>query len=108
MTHILRDFNWQILDLSKLKEFADNNFKFDENGGKFSKREGNIVGEVEIARYEQFFLFLWYFQKTCTTDTLKEGLRLWITLWEKEKMLVSSIFSFSHSVFYSIIEKSSY
>ena len=28
----------QILDSSKLKEFADDNFKFDRNGGKFSKR----------------------------------------------------------------------
>ena len=43
------------------KEFADDNFKFDEKGGKFSKR-------------------------------IK-------TLWEKEKLLVTSYFSFSHSVF---------
>ena len=28
----------QILDSSKLKEFADDYFKFDENGRKFSKR----------------------------------------------------------------------
>ena len=28
----------QILDFSKLKESADDNFKFDENGRKFSKR----------------------------------------------------------------------
>ena len=27
----------QILDSSKLKEFADDNFIFDENGGKYSK-----------------------------------------------------------------------
>ena len=27
----------QILESSKLKEFADNNFKVDENGRKFSK-----------------------------------------------------------------------
>ena len=45
----------------KLKEFADNNFKFDGNGEKFSIR--------------------------------KE------TLGEKEKLLVMSNFSFSHSVF---------
>ena len=30
---------------------------------------------------------------------------LWKTLWEKEKMLVTSIFSISHSVFYSIKER---
>ena len=27
-----------VLDSSKLKEFADDNFKFDENGSKFSKK----------------------------------------------------------------------
>ena len=32
------------------------------------------------------------------------GTSLLKTLWEKEKMLVTSIFSFSHSVFYSIKE----
>ena len=31
----------QILDSSKLKEFADDNFKFDENGSKLSKRVEN-------------------------------------------------------------------
>ena len=58
-----------ILDSSKLKEFADNSFKFDENGRKFSKREENTVGKGEIALYEQFLLFLQCFQKTCTVDT---------------------------------------
>ena len=29
----------------RLKEFADNNFKFDENGRKFSKRTENTVGQ---------------------------------------------------------------
>ena len=33
--------NDKILDSSKLKEFADDNLKFDENGGKFSNREEN-------------------------------------------------------------------
>ena len=47
----------QILDSSKLKEFADYNFKFDENDGKFSKMVENTVGNEEIARYEQFLLF---------------------------------------------------
>ena len=31
----------QILDPSKLKDFADDNFKFDENDGKFPKRIEN-------------------------------------------------------------------
>ena len=29
---------WQILESLKLKNFAVNNFKFDENGRKFSKK----------------------------------------------------------------------
>ena len=33
-------------------------FKFDENGGKFSKWVENTVGKGEIACYEQFLLFL--------------------------------------------------
>ena len=53
------------LDSSKLKEFADNNFKFDENGSKLSKRIKNIVGKGEIAHYEQFLLFPQCFQKAC-------------------------------------------
>ena len=44
----------QILDSSKLKEFADGNFKFDENDRKFSKRVENTVGKGEIARYGVF------------------------------------------------------
>ena len=59
----------QILDSSKLKEFADGNFKFDENGRKFSKRVENTVGKGEIAHYEQFLLFPLCFLKTCTADT---------------------------------------
>ena len=74
-----------LVDSSKLKEFADDNFKFDEYDGKFSDRvENNFsfshrvfkrlvlqirknglqykslensVGKGEIARYEQFLLF---------------------------------------------------
>ena len=46
----------QIWDSSKLKEFTDDNFKFNENGGKFSKRVENTVEKGEIARYAQFFL----------------------------------------------------
>ena len=41
----------------KLKQYADDNFEFDENGRMFSKRVGNAVGKGEIARYEQFLLF---------------------------------------------------
>ena len=129
---------WQILDWSKLKEFADDNFKFDENGRKVSKRVDNTVGKGEIAHYEQFLLFPQCFQKACfpgvskgvivwewvnplpndkilawskfeafADDKMKvaksmilsvTGLKTWVT----EIMLVTSIFSFSHSVFKSL------
>ena len=58
----------QVLDSSKLKVFADDNFKFQKNGRKFSKPVENAVENGEIARYEQFLLFPQCFQKTCTAD----------------------------------------
>ena len=59
----------QILDPLKLREFADDNFKFEENGRKFSKWIENTVEKGEIAHYELFLLFPQCFQKTCTADT---------------------------------------
>ena len=56
----------QILDSSKLKEFADDNFKFDKICRNISKRVENTAGKGEIARYEQFLLFSQCFEKTCT------------------------------------------
>ena len=53
----------------KLTEFADDNFKVDENDEKFYKRIENTVGKGEIARDEQFLLFPQCFHKTCTADT---------------------------------------
>ena len=47
----------QILDSSKLKAFADDNFNFNENGRKFLKQVQNAVGSGEIAQFEQFLLF---------------------------------------------------
>ena len=38
----------RILDPWKLKECADDNFKFDENGRKFSKWLENTVGMGEV------------------------------------------------------------
>ena len=55
----------QIIDSSKLKEFADDNVKFGNNGRKMSKWGENTVRKGEIARNEQFFLFSQCFQKTC-------------------------------------------
>ena len=58
----------QILDSSKLKEFADDNFQLDENSRKYSKLEEK-------------------------------------TLWEKEKLLVTSNFSFSNKVFKRLVRQ---
>ena len=55
-----------MLESSKLKEFADDNFKFDENDRKFSKRVENTVGKGGIACNEQFLCFPQCFQKNCT------------------------------------------
>ena len=58
-----------ISDWSKLKEFAEDNFRFDKNVKELSKRVENTVEKGEIARYEQFLLFPQYFQKTYSADT---------------------------------------
>ena len=63
------------------KEFADDNFKFDENGRKLSKQIENTVGKGEIARYEQFLLFPQCFQKACFPEASK-GVIVWE--WVKE------------------------
>ena len=52
----------------KAKEFADDNFKFDENGRKFSEWVENTVEKGEIALHEQVLLLPQCFQKTCTED----------------------------------------
>ena len=67
-----------------MKEVADDNFKFDKFGRKFSKRVENTVGKGEIARYKQFLFFPQCFQKTCTADAYKPGL-----VWERVMRNVS-------------------
>ena len=69
-----------MLDSSKLKELADNNFKSVEIDRKFSKRVENTVGKGEIARYEQFLLFPPCFQRVCSAGRFKPGL-----VWERVK-----------------------
>ena len=75
---------WQILDASELKDSADDNFKFDENGRKLSKLVENTVGKGEIARYEQFLLFQQCFQKACFPGASK-GVIVWewvnVVIW---------------------------
>ena len=72
----------QILVSSKLREFADDNFKFDENGRKLSKWVENTVGKGEIAHYEQFLLFPQCFQKACLPGVSKS-----VTGWEWVKSI---------------------
>ena len=45
-----------------MKEFADDNLKFDEDGRIFSKGVENTVGKRKIAHNEQFLLFPQRFQ----------------------------------------------
>ena len=58
----------QILDSSKLKEFADDNLRFDQSGSKLFKKVENTMREGEIARYEQFLFFPQCFEKSFTAD----------------------------------------
>ena len=51
-----------------MKEFADDSFKFDEYGIKFSKWVEKTVEKGEIGCYEQFLLFPPCFQRTYTAD----------------------------------------
>ena len=45
----------------RLKVFAEDNFKFDDNGRRLSKKVENTVGRREIAGYEQYLLFPQFF-----------------------------------------------
>ena len=71
----------KILDRSKLKQSADDNFKFHENMRKFSKQLENTVDKREIACYEQFLLFPPCFLKACFPGASK-GVIVWE--WVKE------------------------
>ena len=64
-----------------MKEFADNNFKFNEYDRKSSKRAENTVGKGDIACYEQFLPFPECFPKTCSADMRNPGL-----VWERVKI----------------------
>ena len=81
---------------SKLKEFADDNFKFYENGIKLSNQVENTVGKGEIARYEHFLLFPQCFQKACFPGASK-GVIVWE--WVNQRFLLFP------QLFYSVQEK---
>ena len=96
------------MDSSKLKELADDNLKFGENGIELSKLVENTVGKGEIASYEQFLLFPQCFQRTCTADTQKLGL-----VWERVKsplmtVIVQSAILYGDRVYHDqLLRKSS-
>ena len=80
-------------------------------------RVQNIVEKGKNPGYQHFLLFPQFFQKACFSGVFNPlpnkpwFLRVWRasllkTLREKEKLLVTSNFSFSHSVFYPFWELS--
>ena len=64
----------QILDSSKLKEFTDDNIKFNDNGDRSPKGIENTMGRGEIARYEQLLLFPQCFQRLVLQACKNKGL----------------------------------
>ena len=75
------------LDSSKLKEFADDNFKFDENGRNLSKQVEYTVEKGEIAQYEQFLVIPQCFQKACFPRASKG-----VIVWDWVKVILISAF----------------
>ena len=68
-----------------MKDFADDNFKFDKNGRKLSKLVENTVGKGEVARYKQFLFFPQCFKKACFPGASK-GVIVWE--WVKHHMQI--------------------
>ena len=57
-----------------MKEFADDNFIFYENGRKFFKQVKNTVGKGEIARYEKSLLSHSVFKRLVLKTRRNQGL----------------------------------
>ena len=67
-----------------MQEFADDNFRFDENGRKLSKLIENTVGKKgEITHYEQFLQFPQCFQKASFPEASKG-----VIVWEWVNLLI--------------------
>ena len=66
--------NDKILDLSKLKAFADDKINVTEKLKFVLGRVENFVGKGENAGYQHFLLFLQCFQKVSFTGSLKVGI----------------------------------
>ena len=82
-----------------MKEFADDDFRFDENGRMVSKWVENTVGKGEIAHYEQFLLFPQCFTGnfSCTHSVFKtraclgKGTRKYVYTIMSHKMTLNFI-----------------
>ena len=68
--------NDKILDMSKLKAFADDNLNVNQKSKYGSGRIENIVGKGENAGYQHFLLFPQCFQKASSLASLKVDI-LW-------------------------------
>ena len=66
--------NNKILDLTKLKAFADDKINVTQTLKFTLGRVENIVGIGENAGYQHFLLFLQCFQKATFSGSLKEGI----------------------------------
>ena len=66
--------NNKILDVSKLKTFADNNLNVNRKLKFAFGRVENIVGKGENAGYQHFLLFPQCFQKAFLLGSLKVGI----------------------------------
>ena len=89
----------QIFNSSKLKQSADDNFKFDENSRKFSKGVENTVGKAEIARYEQLLLFPQCFQKVCFPGASKG-----VIVWEWVKSFINLDITLKMTILYRMAD----
>ena len=81
-------------ETSEFKEFVDDNFIFDENGRKLTKRVENTVEKGEIVRYEQFLLFPQCFQKACFQGASKGVIVLeWVNVYSTLNFLSANAFN---------------
>ena len=75
----------QVLNSSKLnKQFAGDNYKFEENGRKLSKRVEPTVGKGEIAHYERSFFHSVFKRLVLQTHTNKGLFRQGLTRLNNE------------------------
>ena len=88
------------LDSSKLFEFADDNFKFDENGGKLSRRVEN-TGKRRKVLITSSFSFSYSVFKRLVLQTRKnkglfeKGLNTWNQVYSSSMQFFLAYFLFS-------------